>query len=302
MKQRFLLFSLLLLPLISGAQRYAELLNNEFDNWDANGYTPSGWVTIESVFGKDYGMADQETTDKVNSSASATLTTNDFGRGPFYSLLSCGTGYYSTSPSGVVLQGIPYTDTPAALWVLYKSAPEGKDTSGLLINMYQNRTGVQEGILQRAFYLNPAASWRLLKIDLKAKYIRKETPDSIVFTFYSSITKIANRKLGTKLQVDGVYFNEPTPLSIGDATAGQTVFTLYPNPCAGTKLWLNSGIKLSGCTFELHGFDGVQKKSVRLVNDGANEIGTEGLLPGAYLWIVTDRQGNIAGKGKCILL
>lgn len=300
MKPGFLFFLLIVLPFWTWGQRYAELPNNEFDSWDPNGYTPSGWVTIESIFASDYKMVDEETIDKVNGNASATLTTNDFGMGPFYSLISCGTGRYSSSPSGVVLQGIPYTDTPSAMWVLYKSAPVEKDTSGFLINMYRNKTGVQEGILQRALYLRASAEWRLFRIDLR--YIRKEKPDSILLTFYSSITKIANRKIGTKLQVDGVYFNEPTPVSIRDAGTQQAGFTVYPNPCSGKKLQLNSGIKVSGFTFELHGFDGVQQKSVRLQNDFTNEISTGELLPGAYLWIITDGQGKIVGKGKCILV
>lgn len=281
------------------AQTNTELPNNQFDNWSSS-YNPDSWGTVESAFNSDFGITVKDVNDKKNGAASLKLITGQLNGSAQYGLASIGSTSYQTNPHGIRIQGIPYTSRPDTLWLLYKYTTPGSDTAAVQMGLYTNPTGGQQNFsLQVNYAILPKAEWTLRAFKLSSRYTNTQTPDSIIFNLYSSATN-ASRMIGSTLQVDGVYFNNPGGVtSIQDLGNTSTNLHIYPNPANGNYISLKTETNLKGYQFELHSVSGKEVKRFKLDRpDVLFDIST--LSSGAYLWLLVDKNGAIVNKGKWI--
>jgi hypothetical protein len=212
-------------------------------------------------------------------------------------VVAFGNAYY-VSGRGLALEGIPYSSRPDSVWILYKYSTSANDQGGIKVDLFNNPTGSSRVFSLSVLYpIAPKSEWTVRGYNLSTKYTNTTTPDSIVCSVMSSPSSQI-RTIGSTLQVDGIYFNNPFYTGVNDLENNDFKLSVFPNP-SNDFLQIQSEKNLNGYQFELHPINGQEAYRTTLTND--NRIfPTTGLPTGNYLWLLVNEKGDITARGKWV--
>ncbi|MBC7552830.1 MAG: T9SS type A sorting domain-containing protein [Taibaiella sp.] len=206
--------------------------------------------------------------------------------------------------SGITFNGIYYTGgTPVtnltqtvSAWVKY-TAGAALDSGLLSVQVLSNIGGIDSVVGTGTAKIAPNSAYTQVTANITYQPIAGLVTDTIRITFSSSAG--GHNAVGSTMLVDDVTMTGiPFSVSVNDVNTAANLVTVYPNPAADV---LN--IELAGSepvTFTLMSLNGSIAAQTTVSHSKALNVAA--LAAGFYFYTVTDKEGNIAQRGKVSLM
>lgn len=303
MRTKFTLLSALVVAFF--ALNAQQVPNGGFETW-SNAYTPTGWATVDGLFGSSLGFTTKDTADKVEGTTSIKVKSDSLAAVPqagvVPGLVSLGTAsYVAGQPS---FKGIPFAFRPDTLRFAYKYSTPGTDTAGVQIVLFKSGS---QPVLGGGIPLQATnGQWADVYVVLTPNYASGATPDTLLLQFYSSFSDVAPGVKGSTLNVDNVRFGyasactaptaptaaiagqssinqgQSTTVSVSGGTLGDGTWNWYTGSCGGTAVGTGSTLAVtpaSTTTYYVRGegcgsSTACAQVTVTVVPVGVNEVAT----------------------------
>lgn len=262
----------------------AQLPNYSFDEWEANDLYPANWSTYERIYNSDFGLAVKDTNEFFIGEASIRINTADVQGQIIPGLAILGSNATISSTGQIINDGVPYTERPDTIEVLYKYTSSVKDTGLVYVRFFNGATN----IMDFPFYIvDTAEAWQLFTYPMDELYtdtINKPTiARAYLFNSAQSLTP-----LSTKLWVDGIFFySKGNASTFSNPKVAQIEATVSPNP-ASDIVTITTESSIEG--FRIMLFDG-SGKMVKL-QQGAEKtsINISDLPAGIYNLMILNKK------------
>lgn len=285
MKNLFYIFILLFLSNTLPAQ-ITQLPNNSFDEWDETNVLPVGWSTYERIFNSNFGLAVRDTNDYLIGSASLKLQSTSIQGQIISGIAILGESATINSQGQIINDGVPYTERPDTIEILYKYNSSILDTGLIQVGLVKNTTVV----LNFPFVITDTSSqWMVLTYPLAEFYIDTFTKPNLAVSYLFS-DPAGEATLSTVLNVDGIFFYSKGKAStFTNPNVPQIAAAVYPNPTAD-ELNINSEVSLENYGIVLYDTNG--KVLIRRKGEKNTKLNIADLIPGNYNLLILNSKNE----------